>query len=437
MINVNEICENLGVNSKGELTINNVSTVDLANKYQTPLYVLDEDRIRYNCRVYTSAVKTAFGDNGGVLFASKALSFKKIYSIISEEGMGIDVVSQGEIYTAKTAGFNLQNAYFHSNNKTDEDIVYAIDNGVGYFVVDNSEELLAIDNISLSKGVKSKVLLRLTPGIDPHTYDEVATGKVDSKFGSSIETGQAFEITSLALSLKNITLVGFHCHVGSQVFDASVYIKTADVMLNFIKLVKDELGYETEHLDLGGGYGVRYVSSDPYIDIKSNILEVGNFIKSKVISLGIKMPKIFFEPGRSIVADAGLTIYTVGTVKRIPGYKNYVSVDGGMTDNPRFALYKSKYTVVPAYNLTIERDMVASVVGRCCESGDIIQENVSMPSTIKRGDIIACLTTGAYNYSMSSNYNKILKPMVVMVNSEKDYVVVKRQTLEDLASLDV
>ena len=437
MKNVNAICENLGVNNKGELTINGISTLELAKKYSTPLYVLDEDRIRNNCRVYVDAVKNAFGDNGGVLYASKALSFKKIYSIINEENMGIDVVSQGEIYTAKSAGFPLKKAYFHSNNKTDDDIAFAIDNGVGYFVVDNIEELLAIDEISYDKKVKSNVLLRLTPGIDPHTYDAVATGKVDSKFGSAIETGQAFEITSQALSLKNIKLVGFHCHVGSQVFDSSVYIMATEVMLNFIALVKDKLNYETEQLDIGGGYGVRYVESDPYIDIGKNINEVANFIKSKTNSLGIKMPKILFEPGRSIVADAGLTLYTVGTVKRITGYKNYVSVDGGMTDNPRFALYKSNYTVVPAYNMNIECDMTASVVGRCCESGDIIQENVLMPNGIKRGDVIACLTTGAYNFAMSSGYNKLLRPSVVMVKDGKDYLAVKRQTLEDITSLDV
>ncbi len=437
MDNINTICKNLGVNEAGELTINKVSTIELAKKYSTPLYVLDEERIRRNCRVYTDAVKNAFGENSGVLYASKALSFKKIYSIINEEGMGTDVVSQGEIYTAKMAGFPLENAYFHSNNKTDEDIVYAIDNGVGYFVVDNSEELFAIDKISCEKGVKSKVLLRLTPGIDPHTYDAVATGKVDSKFGSPIETGQAFEITKLALSLNSVSLEGFHCHVGSQVFDASVYIKAAEVMFNFIAKVNDELNFVTNQLDLGGGYGVRYVETDPTINIKENIFEVANFIKLKVRVLGIKMPKILFEPGRSIVADAGLTLYTVGTVKRIPGYKNYVSVDGGMTDNPRYALYKSNYTVVPAYNMNVERDMVASVVGRCCESGDIIQENVSMPGDIKRGDVIACLTTGAYNYAMSSGYNKLLKPCVVMVNKQKDYLAVRRETLEDIASLDV
>lgn len=430
------ICKNLTVTSDNTLAFAGVDCLYLAKKYGTPLYVMDEDKIRENAKAYINAVKETFGDNAGVLYASKALSFKRIYEIVNEENLGIDVVSQGEIFTALKGGFPLEKAYFHSNNKTDDDIAFAIDKGVGYFVVDNEEELVAISEISLSKGVVSNVLLRLTPGIDPHTYDEVATGKVDSKFGSAIETGQAEEITKTALSLKGINLVGFHCHIGSQVFDSSVYIRSAEVMLNFIKTVKTNYGYETKQLDIGGGFGVRYVEEQPTLDVSSRIKEIGEYLKAKTTELGIKMPKILFEPGRSIVADAGLTLYTVGTVKRIPGYKNYVSIDGGMTDNPRFALYKSSYTLYPAYNMQIERDMTCSVVGRCCESGDIIQEEVKMPSTIKRGDVIAVATTGAYNFSMSSNYNKVLRPAVVIVKNQKDYVAVKPQKLEDLIALE-
>ncbi|MBO5850701.1 MAG: diaminopimelate decarboxylase [Clostridia bacterium] len=432
----NLIYNNLTINENGRLSFAGVDTIDLAKEFKTPLYVLDEEVIRNRCKDYLSAVKKAFNGNATVLYASKALSLKKIYSIIKEEGLGIDVVSQGEIYTAKIAGFPMENAYFHSNNKTDEDIEFAIENGVGYFVVDNEEELLAIDSISKSRGVKSNVLLRLTPGIDPHTYEEVSTGKVDSKFGTAIETGQAEQIVKLALSLKNVNLVGVHCHVGSQVFDSDVYIKASEVMLNFIALIKNKYGYEIKTLDLGGGFGVKYVSGDGELDIYKTIQEVASFITNKVNSLNIKMPFICFEPGRSIVADAGITLYTVGTVKRILGYKNYVSVDGGMTDNPRYALYKSKYTLLPAYDMLKECDMLCSVVGRCCESGDILQENVYMPSSIKRGDIIACLTTGAYNYAMSSNYNRLTKPAVVMINNKKASVIVERQSLEHLTMLD-
>ncbi len=437
MKNKDLICENLSVDNNGVLNFAGVSTVDMANKYGTPLFLMDEERIRYKCKTYLNAVKKYFGESSGVLYASKALSFKRIYEIMKEEGMGIDVVSQGEIFTAKRAGFPLEKAYFHSNNKTDEDIDYAIKNGVGTFVVDNEEELVVIDKIAKTNGVKQKVLLRLTPGIDPHTYDAINTGKVDSKFGSAIETGQAEEITRLAVSLSGIELKGFHCHVGSQVFDSEVYIMASTVMLNFVKDMKIKLGFETEILDLGGGYGVRYIESQPSMDIDKNIKLVSEHIKSEVNSLEIKMPNIFFEPGRSIVADSGITLYTVGTVKRIKGYKNYVSVDGGMTDNPRFALYKADYTLLPAYDMNASREMTASVVGRCCESGDIIQENVKMPETIKRGDVIACLTTGAYNYSMSSNYNRIARPPVIMINDKKDYVAVKRESLENIVNLDV
>ena len=437
MKNKDLICENLSVNANGVLTFAGVDTTELASKYGTPLFIMDEERIRYKCKTYLSAVKKHFGENSGVLYASKALSFKRIYEIMKDERMGIDVVSQGEIFTAKRAGFPLERAYFHSNNKTDDDIDYAIKNGVGTFVVDNEEELVVIDKIAKKNGVKQKVLLRLTPGIDPHTYDAIATGKVDSKFGSAIETGQAEEITRLAVSLNGVDLQGFHCHVGSQVFDSEVYIMASTVMLNFVKDMKLKLGFITKVLDLGGGYGVRYIESQPNMDIESNIKLVADHIKTTVSSLNIEMPNIFFEPGRSIVADSGITLYTVGTVKRITGYKNYVSVDGGMTDNPRYALYKADYTLLPAYDMHASRDMTASIVGRCCESGDIIQENVKMPTTIRRGDVIACLTTGAYNYSMSSNYNRIARPPVVMIYNKKDYVAVKRESLEDIVNLDV
>ena len=287
-----------------------------------------------------------FGNGAMALYAGKAASFARMYPIIDEEGLGADVVSMGEIATAVRAGFPMEKAYFHSNNKTDADIEYAIEKGIGYFVADNVEELKAIERIAGEKGVNQKVLLRLTPGIDPHTYAAVATGKVDSKFGSAIETGQAEEITKYALSLKNVVLCGFHCHVGSQVFDSDVYLRASDIMLEFIADIKIKYGFLARILDMGGGYGVRYVESDPVIDIDANIKQVAEHMKAKAEMLGITLPSVRMEPGRSIVADAGMTLYTVGTIKRITGYKNYVSIDGGMTDNPRFALYGSKYTVI-------------------------------------------------------------------------------------------
>lgn len=429
------ICPNLTRDKSGELCFGGVRLSPLAEKYGTPLYLYDEDRIRQRCRTYIDAVNKYF-ESARVLYASKAASFTRLYEIMREEGMGIDVVSIGEIYSARKAGFDLSGAYFHSNNKTDYDVDYAIDAGVGYFVVDNAEELYAIDRIASERGISQKVLLRITPGIDPHTYAAVATGKVDSKFGSAIETGQAIEITSLALSLSSVKLVGFHCHVGSQVFDADVYLKAARVMLDFVKDICDRLGFLAEELDIGGGFGVRYVESQPEIDIDKSIMEVAAFMRAYARELGITLPTVLFEPGRSIVADAGLTLYTVGTVKRIPGYKSYVSVDGGMTDNPRYALYGSPYTILPVIESASEPETV-SVVGRCCESGDIIQENIPLPSSISRGDLLACLTTGAYHYSMSSNYNKLPRPPVVMLSGGVDRLAIRRETPEDLCALEV
>jgi len=429
------ICNNIQVN-KDRLLFAGQDVTELSKKYGTPCYLFDEERIRYNCNLYKKAIEKYLPKGSSALYASKAASFKRIYQIVNEEGLGTDVVSLGELYTAKSAGFPLSNAYFHSNNKTDKDIEYAIENGIGYFVVDNIEELEVIDEIANAKGIIQKVLLRLTPGIDPHTLESISTGKVDSKFGSAIETGQAEEITKSALSLKNIELVGFHCHVGSQVFDSEAYLKAAKIMLEFIAMIKNKYSYSIKQLDLGGGYGVRYVEEDPIIDIEENIKLVGEYLSKLSKELNISLPEIHLEPGRSIVADAGMTIYTVGTVKRIPGYKNYVSIDGSMADNPRFALYKSKYTLYLANKMDEKNDFVASVVGRCCESGDIIQENVNLPSSVKRYDTIAVLTTGAYNYSMASNYNRLQKPPIVMLNKGESYIAVNRESLEDIIRND-
>ena len=431
------ICENISRNQEGELCFAGMPLSALAEKYGTPLYLYDEARVRHNCRVYLDAVREGFGPDARIMYASKAASFKQLYRIVKEEGLGVDVVSCGEIYTAVSAGFPLENAYFHSNNKTDADIDFAIKNGIGYFVVDNAEELFSIDEIARKYQVKQNIMLRITPGIDPHTYAAVATGKVDSKFGSAIETGQAKEITSLALTFENIDLCGFHCHVGSQIFDADVYLATSKVMLGFISDMERELGFVCRDLDIGGGLGVRYVASQPKLNIRETILRVAEEMKKEATRLNITLPRISLEPGRSIVADAGLTVYTVGTVKRIPGYKSYVSVDGGMTDNPRFALYGSPYTILPVFGESDDNYELCSVVGRCCESGDILQENVSMPRDIQRGDLLACLTTGAYHYSMASNYNRIPRPPVVMLNNGESYVAVKRETIEDLARLDI
>ena len=412
------------------------NTVQLAQKYGTPLYLMDETRIRENCRMYLRAFRRHFGENARPLYASKAASFKRMYEIMRSEGMGVDVVSAGEIHTAALAGFPMEQAYFHGNNKTDAEIQYAIEQGVGYFVADNHEELDAINRIAGALGKQQRVLLRLTPGIDPHTYEAVATGKVDSKFGAAIETGQAEALFQCARALPNVTLVGFHCHVGSQVFDEDVFERAGQIMLEFVALLRNRYGFATQQLDLGGGYGVRYCESDKQVDIEQRIGEVASSLKASAAALGIPLPTILMEPGRSIVADAGMTLYTVGTVKRIPGYKNYVSVDGGMTDNPRYALYGSAYTVYASGRMDEPAVLHCDVVGRCCESGDIIQPKVALPD-VRRGDLLAVCTTGAYNYSMASNYNRMARPPVVMLTPERDTLAVRRETLEQLTENDI
>ena len=433
----NLIAKNLSVNDQGHLTFAGIDTLELAKEYGTPTYFMDEDRIREMCNIYKSALKTAFGEKGRPIYASKAASFKQMYRIMNEEEMFCDVVSIGEINTALKAGFPAERLYFHSNNKTDYDIEFALKNNVGYFVIDNTEELLALEKISGELLKKPQAIIRITPGIDTHTFEAVATGKVDSKFGFAIETGAADEITELALSMKNVKLLGFHCHVGSQLFDSDVYIRSAKIMLEFIMHIRDTFGFTASMLDLGGGYGVKYKPSDPDIDIYENILEVGRYINDFCDKNGIPLPQISFEPGRSIVADAGLTLYTVGNVKKIPDFINYVSCDGGMADNVRYAMYEAPYTVLPAGKMLEDEDLTASIVGRCCESGDVIQPGVKMPKSIKRGDVIAVCTTGAYNYSMASNYNRIARPAVIMITNKKSYIAVKGETLDDLLNCDI
>lgn len=431
------ICDNLSIGDNGHLFFAGQDTVTLAEHYGTPVYLMDEEKIREKCRIYKNAFKEHFPEGSHPLYAGKACSFKQIYRIMQEEGMGIDVVSPGEIYTAKDAGFDLKQAYFHGNNKTDEDIVFAMGCGVGYFVADNFEEVKAIERSAAERGTVQKVLLRITPGIDPHTYDAVSTGKVDSKFGNAIETGQAEEIAAAALKCDHIQLCGFHCHVGSQVFEEDVFERTAKVMLEFIRDMKDKFGYDTQQLNLGGGYGVRYVEEDPDLDIAEKVASVSAVIHDTCSSLGIACPAVMMEPGRSIVADSGLTLYTVGNVKKIPEYKTYVSIDGGMSDNPRYALYRSRYTCYIANRMNEAAGMKATIAGRCCESGDLIQEDAQVPESTSRGDIAAVCTTGAYNYSMASNYNRIPRPPVIMLKEGTSYVAVRRESLQDLCRNDL
>ena len=428
------LSDNIGRTPEGVLTIAGQEVTRLAAEYGTPLYLMDEQRIRSNCRMYLKAFRENFPEDSLPLYASKAASFKQIYRIMEEEGMGVDVVSSGELYTALAAGFPAERIHFHGNCKTDADIAYGVASGIGCFIADNREELLALEKTAAGAGVTQAILLRVTPGIDPHTYEAVSTGKVDSKFGAAVETGQAMELVKLALAQPHLKLLGLHCHVGSQVFGEDVYQRTIDIMAAFLAEIRDETGAVLEELNLGGGYGVRYTEEDEAIDIPARLREVALHLRRETEKHGLPMPRFLMEPGRSIVADAGMTLYTVGSIKRIPGYKQYAAVDGGMTDNPRYALYQSRYTVYHGSKTgPTER---FDVVGRCCESGDIIQPHVELPADTCRGDILAVCTTGAYNYSMASNYNRLPRPPIVMLTPEGSYTAVRRETFADLTALD-
>jgi diaminopimelate decarboxylase len=359
-----------------------------------------------------------------------------MYKIAAQEGLGIDCVSGGELYTAKKAGFPAEKIYFHGNNKTDRDICDALDMGVGTFVVDNHEELEALAAEAAHRGIKQKILLRITPGIDPHTHRAIVTGNVDSKFGSAIPTGQAMEIVKKALSLPSIDLAGLHCHIGSQIFEIEPFSDAASIMVSFIARIKSELGYDIRELNLGGGLGVRYTEFDREIDHAAAIRSIAGVVKKICEEKNVPLPKIILEPGRSLVAAAGATLYTVGSVKQIPGFRNYVSVDGGMPDNPRYALYQSQYTALIANKASLPRDFRATIAGRCCESGDLLGENIDIQRP-ERGDILAVLVTGAYNYSMASNYNRIPRPPVIMIKDGVAKLAVRRETYEDIISHDI
>ena len=426
----------LDVNNEGHLTIGGLDTVELAKEYGTPAYIIDENVIRNNCRTYLKAATECFGADALPLYASKALCFTEIYKIAAEEGMGIDCVSGGELYTAKKAGFPAEKIYFHGNNKTDQDITDAIDMGVGTFVVDNQDELDALSAEASKRGIKQRILLRITPGIDPHTHRAVITGNVDSKFGSAIVTGQAMQIVKNAIAAEGIDLAGIHCHIGSQIFELEPFSDAADIMARFIAEIKSECNYELRELNLGGGLGVRYTEDDREIDYAASIKSISEIVKGICEKHNIKMPRVILEPGRSLVAAAGITLYTVGSVKEIPGFKNYISVDGGMPDNPRYALYQSQYTAVIANRANESRDFRATIAGRCCESGDLIGENMDIQKA-KRGDILAVLVTGAYNYSMASNYNRLPRPPVILIKDGKARVAVRRETYEDIVRNDI
>lgn len=430
------ISKNLNINEKGNLTIGGIDTVDLAKKYGTPLYVLDEDLIRENCQKFKKSIDSYYGKNGLVCYASKAFSCKEIYRIMKDEQMGVDTVSLGEMYTAISAGFPSEKIYLHGNNKTIEELRFAVENKIGRIVVDNLNELELLDSVAKEMNLKVDILIRVKPGIDAHTHDFIKTGQIDSKFGFAVETGEALSAAKLINKFENINLIGAHCHIGSQILDVDPFVLAADVMMKFINDVKDKTGIEMLELNLGGGFGIKYIDKDDPVDYEEYMKAVASMIQKKCDQYNLKKPFIVIEPGRSLIAPTGITLYTVGARKEIPHVRTYVSVDGGMTDNPRYALYKSEYDAIVANKANEEKSEIVTIAGKCCESGDLIGENMPLQYA-ESGDILAVCATGAYNYSMSSNYNRNLKPAVIMVKDGKSRVIVNRETLEDVVRNDI
>lgn len=426
----------LNTNEKGHLTIGGCDTVELAKEYGTPLYVLDETTIRNTIRSYVSSFKKFYDGNGMPLYASKALSCKELCRIAKEENIGLDVVSGGEIYTALQAGFPMEKVHFHGNNKTEDEIRLALKSKVGKFVVDNLYELELLNKIAGEMNIKADISFRIKPGVDAHTHNFIRTGQIDSKFGFALETGEAFEAVKEALKLDNVCLKELHCHIGSQIFDIEPFVTAAEIMIDFMAKIKSELGAAISELNLGGGFGIMYTSDDEPVPYENYMDKVSVAVKAKCAEHGLPVPFIYIEPGRSVVGEAGITLYTVGGKKEIPNVRTYVSIDGGMTDNIRYALYQSAYTVVNASKADKPADEIVTIAGKCCESGDLVQEHTKV-ADVQVGDILAVLSTGAYNYSMASNYNRIPRPAIVMVKDGKSRVIVKRESYEDIVRNDV
>lgn len=426
--------ECLGVEN-GHLTIGGCDTVELANQFGTPLYVMDEQTVRNNCRMFKKSIDDNY-ESGLVLFASKALNCLQMCRIAKEEGLGLDCVSGGEIYTALKAGFPADRIYFHGNNKTTDEMIYAIENKIGTIIVDNHFELEELNELAKKRNVTVDIMFRIKPGIDAHTHDFIRTGQIDSKFGFALENGEAFDAVKATKDMSNVNLIGLHCHIGSQIFMDTPFIEAAKVMMNFYKKIKDELEMELKVLNLGGGFAIKYLESDEHFAYEMYMKEVASVIKDFCLENNLSVPMILIEPGRSIVGAAGITLYKVGAVKEIKNVRNYVSIDGGMGDNPRYALYQSDYEVIVANKADKPRDYVATIAGKCCESGDLIQENTKIATPCK-GDTVAVLSTGAYNYSMASNYNRIPRPEMIMINDKKPYTIIKRETYEDIVRNDI
>ncbi len=425
--------EGFSLNNSGNLEFDRCELVKLAKKYGTPCYIFSENIIRKKCQQYANAFSKR-NVTFEILYAGKAFLVKAMCNIVKEEDLSLDVSSGGELYTALSAGFPPEKIFFHGNNKSREEIEFALKEKVGTMMVESEYELDLIEQIAKSLNSKVKIILRVTPGIDTHTHKYIQTGQVDSKFGISIDGVPNF--IKNVLSKEHISYNGLHFHLGSQIFDLSPYVLAIKEIVKLMRKIKDLEGIDTPNLDLGGGLGVRYLESDnpPSIEYFVNLI-VDN-LTEEITNNNLIMPKILIEPGRSIMAEAGVTLYTIGNIKEIPGIRKYIIVDGGMTDNPRPILYEAKYegVLVNKINNNLPREVV-TIAGKCCESGDILIKDLKLPSA-SPGDLLAVFSTGAYHYSMSSNYNRLSRPAAVLVNQGKDDLIVKRETYADIIRND-
>lgn len=424
-----------GVNGKGNLEIGGVDAVELAGQFGTPLYVYDVSLMRERARGFKKTFEEQ-NVKAQVAYASKAFSTIAMLQLAEEEGLSLDVVSGGELYTAIAAGFPAERIHFHGNNKSREELEMALDHKIGCIVVDNFYELELLKTICLEKNQKISILLRVTPGIEAHTHDYILTGQEDSKFGFDLQNGQAEEALITALRFNHFDVLGLHCHIGSQIFETTGFLLAAEKIVGKMNQWKDTYNFEAKVLNLGGGFGIRYTSEDEPLLPSQYVSEIIKEVKRLIHQYSMEMPEIWIEPGRSLVGDAGTTLYQIGSSKDVPGVRKYLAVDGGMSDNIRPALYQAKYEAVLANKPLAEAAEKVSIAGKCCESGDMLIWDLPLPET-KDNDLLAVFCTGAYGYSMANNYNRIPRPAVVFVENGKAALVVKRETYEDLLRLDL
>lgn len=434
-MNLTKLPGTMTINTEDHLTIGGIDTVLLADKYQTPLFVYDIALIRERCREFKETFERK-QINAQVAYASKAFSCLAIYQLMAQEGMSLDVVSGGELYTAIQAGFPSEKIHFHGNNKTKTEMNAALDYQIGCFVVDNFNELTLLNQLASQKEHTVKILIRVTPGVEAHTHDYISTGQEDSKFGFDLMNGQAEQAVIEAMNLSNIELIGLHSHIGSQIFESDGFLMAIDKLLSKTIEWQKAFGFHLSVLNLGGGFGIRYTKEDQPLAIPELMVSIIDEVILKTTELGIPMPEIWLEPGRSLVGDAGTTLYETGSQKEVPNVRNYLAVDGGMSDNIRPALYDAKYTGILANRATEQPTANYSIAGKCCESGDMLIWDLPLPK-VQEPNVLAVFSTGAYGYSMASNYNRIPRPAVVFVENNVDFLAIRRETYADVMQLDI